>query len=284
MQSSVPSQDVRRYDWDTPVSSPNGNRERRDEILEISSVSLSFGGLRAVQDCSFSVQRGTITGLIGPNGAGKTTMFNIISGFLNPDRGTISLDGQRIDRDRPHEIVDLGLVRTFQIPKPIASMTVLENLVLAAKGQAGEHLWKTWLFPARVEVQENEIIDKALWVLEYVNLIELRDEYGEKLSGGQKKLLEFARTLMVDPKVVLLDEPAAGVNRTLMRELVRYIQEQCEQRGVTYLIIEHDMDLVARLCNPIVVMSQGSVLFEGSPEEVQQNEEVLEAYLGSQFR
>ena len=266
------------------MGNPNGKRDYRDAILEIASVSLSFGGLQAVQDCTFSVRKGTITGLIGPNGAGKTTMFNIISGFLKPDRGTILLDGQRIDRGRTHEIVDLGLVRTFQIPKPIASMTVLENLVLAAKEQAGEQLWRTWLFPSRVEQQENEIIDKALWVLEYVNLIHLRDEYGENLSGGQKKLLEFARTLMVDPKVVLLDEPAAGVNRTLMRELVRYIEEQCEQRGVTYLIIEHDMDLVARLCDPIVVMSQGSVLFEGSAEEVQQNEDVLEAYLGSQFR
>ena len=255
-----------------------------DHILSNSSVTLAFGGLKAVDDCSFSVNRGSITGLVGPNGAGKTTMFNIISGFLSPNRGLIEFDGQRIDHLRPHEILKHGLMRTFQISKPIPTMTVLENLVLAGKEQLGERLWRTWLFPQRVERQENEIIDKALWVLEYVDLIHLRDEYGANLSGGQKKLLEFARTLMVDPKMVLLDEPAAGVNRTLMRQLTGYIVEQSEQHGVTYLIIEHDMDLVARLCDPVIVMSQGSVLFEGSPDEVQQNEEVLEAYLGSQFR
>jgi branched-chain amino acid transport system ATP-binding protein len=255
-----------------------------DVILEVRSVTKTFGGNRAVDDCSFAVGRGTITGLIGPNGAGKTTLLNVIAGVLTASAGKILLDGAEINGLRPDELLARGLARTFQIPRPVPTMTVLENLVLAGPDQAGERIWNPWFRPGRVGQQENVIIDEALAVLEYVNLIHLRDAYAANLSGGQKKLLEFARTLMVRPRIVLLDEPAAGVNRTLMRQLAGYIEEQSRERGVTFLVVEHDMDLVGRLCDPVVVMNQGTRLFEGSFEEVKRDAAVLEAYLGSQVR
>ncbi|ACZ39580.1 MAG: ABC transporter ATP-binding protein [Sphaerobacter thermophilus] len=267
------------------AQSPAGTAAgQSDAILEVSNLTRVFGGVRAVDDCSFRVRRGTITGLIGPNGAGKTTAFNLISGFLKPTSGTIVFDGERIDGLPPHVIARKGLVRTFQIPKPLGSMTVLENLVLVPMGQEGERVWNAWFRPGLVGQREREIIDRALAVLEYVDLIRLRDEYAANLSGGQKKLLELARTLMAEPKMILLDEPGAGVNRTLMRRLVGYIEELCYERGITMFIIEHDMDLVARLCNPVIVMSEGTHLCEGTPEEVRNNPQVLEAYLGGQYR
>jgi branched-chain amino acid transport system ATP-binding protein len=256
----------------------------QDVILDVRAVTKAFGGNRAVDDCSFAVRRGTITGLIGPNGAGKTTLLNVIAGSLRADAGSILLDGVRIDGLRPDELLRKGLARTFQVPRPIPTMTVLENLVLAGQEQAGERIWNAWCRPSRVGREENAIVDEALAVLAYVNLIPVRDQYAANLSGGQKKLLEFARTLMIRPRIVLLDEPAAGVNRTLMRQLAGYIEEQCRERGVTFLIVEHDMDLVARLCDPVIVMSQGKRLFEGPFEQVRLDPGVLEAYLGGQMR
>jgi len=252
--------------------------------LAVRSVTKTFGGNRAVDDCTLAVRRGTITGLIGPNGAGKTTLLNIVAGALRADQGEILLDGEPVASRRPDELLGRGLARTFQVPRPISSMTVLENLVLAGQRQAGERLWNTWYRPDRVGLQENAIVDRALGILAYVNLDHLRDASASTLSGGQKKLLEFARSLMADPKIVLLDEPAAGVNRTLMRQLAALIEEQCRERGVTFLVVEHDMDLVARLCNPVIVMSQGRPIFEGTFDEVRRDEEVLSAYLGGQFR
>jgi branched-chain amino acid transport system ATP-binding protein len=211
-------------------------------------------------------------------------LLNIMAGALRADAGAILLDGQPVTGLRPDELLYRGLARTFQIPRPIRTMTVLENLVLAGPDQAGERIWKSWCRPAQVGCQENAIVDEALEILAYVNLVHLRDAYAANLSGGQKKLLEFARTLMIRPRLVLLDEPAAGVNRTLMRQLAGQIEEQCRERGVTFLIVEHDMDLVARLCDPVIVMNQGMRLFEGSFDEVRQDPAVLEAYLGSQVR
>lgn len=265
----------------TTVKEPDG---QRDHILECRSVTKTFDGLTAVNNCTLGVQRGTITGLIGPNGAGKTTLLNLISGFDRLDQGEIIFNGKSIARLGPHHIFRQGLVRTFQVPSPIPTMTVLENLLLAGGDQAGERLWNVWIRPGRVERQENEIIDRALWVLEYVQLIHLRDEYAGNLSGGQKKLLEFARTLMVRPRLVLLDEPGAGVNRALMQHLIRRIEEQCHEAGITFLIVEHDMDLVARLCNPVIVMSQGTPIFEGTFDEMCRDQQVLDAYLGGQYR
>ncbi|CAA9552563.1 MAG: Branched-chain amino acid transport ATP-binding protein LivG [uncultured Thermomicrobiales bacterium] len=255
-----------------------------DAVLAVRSVTKAFGGNRAVDDCSFTVRRGSITGLIGPNGAGKSTLLNIVAGALRADQGSVLLDGEPISGRRPDELLGRGLARTFQVPRPIPSMTVLENLVLAGQGQVGERLWTSWCRPNRVGLQENAIVDKALGILGYVNLGRLRDAPAGTLSGGQKKLLEFARSLMAEPKLVLLDEPAAGVNRTLMRQLTALIEEQCHERGVTFLVVEHDMDLVARLCDPVIVMSQGRPIFEGTFDEVRRDEEVLSAYLGGQFR
>jgi branched-chain amino acid transport system ATP-binding protein len=253
-------------------------------ILEVEDVTKAFDGVRAVNRCNLSVRRGTITGLIGPNGAGKTTLFNLITGFLKPTGGRILFRGERIDGLPPHRIFHRGIVRTFQIPRELKTMTVLENLMLVPPDQAGEQIWNPWLFAFRVSRQERRIYEKALQILEFVDLIHLRDDYAGNLSGGQKKLLELARTLMCDPEMILLDEPGAGVNRVLMRKLVENIETLRRDLGITFFVIEHDMDLVTRLCNPVIVMSQGERLAEGSPEEIKQDERVLEAYLGGQYR
>ena len=253
-------------------------------ILEVESVVKSFDGVRAVDGCSLSVRRSTITGLIGPNGAGKTTLFNLITGFLKPTSGHILFQGERVDGLPPHRIFHRGIVRTFQIPRELKTMTVLENLMLVPPNQVGEQIWNPLLFGFRVSRQERRIYEKALEVLEFVDLVHLRDEYAGNLSGGQKKLLELARTLMTDPAMILLDEPGAGVNRVLMRKLVDNIETLCRELGITFFVIEHDMDLITRLCNPVIVMSQGELLAEGSPEEIKQDERVLDAYLGGQYR
>ena len=253
-------------------------------ILQVDEVIKSFDGVRAVNGCTLSVRPGTITGLIGPNGAGKTTLFNLITGFLRPTSGRILFQGERIDGLPPHRIFHKGIVRTFQIPRELKSMTVLENLMLVPAGQVGEQIWNPWLFAFRVSRQEKRIYEKALEVLEFVDLLRLRDEYAANLSGGQKKLLELARTLMCDPQMILLDEPGAGVNRALMKKLVEDIERLRRERGITFFVIEHDMDLVTRLCDPVIVMSEGRRLAEGTPEEVKQDERVLEAYLGGQYR
>jgi len=253
-------------------------------LLEVERVVKSFDGVRAVNDCSLQVQPGTITGLIGPNGAGKTTLFNLVTGFLRPSSGRIAFRGERIDGLPPHQIFRRGIVRTFQVPRELKQMTVLENLMLVPAGQAGEKVWNPWFFPFRVAHQEREFRDKALDILEFVDLSHLRDEYAGNLSSGQKKLLELARTLMADPEMILLDEPGAGVNPTLMRKLVHNVEQLCYGKGITFFLIEHDMDLVTRLCNPIIVMSNGEKLAEGRPDEVKSDERVLEAYLGGQYR
>jgi len=252
-------------------------------LLETRDLTKAFDGLRAVNRCSLQVRRGTITGLIGPNGAGKTTLFNLVTGFLRPTAGAIYFRGERIDGLPPHRVFRRGIARTFQIPRPLAGLTVLENLMLVPPDQKGERLWQVWALPGQVARQEEALFEKAMSVLQFLELAHLRDEYAANLSAGQKKLLELARTLMCDPQLVLLDEPGAGVNPVLMRRLVAALEELCYGRGITFFIIEHDMDLVMRLCNPIIVMSSGEKLAEGSPEEIRGDERVLEAYLGGQY-
>lgn len=258
--------------------------EQTAAILTVDEVTRSFGGLRAVDGCSLSVSEGSITGLIGPNGAGKTTLFNVITGFLKPTSGRILLRDERIDGLVPHQIFRKGVVRTFQIPHELRSMTVIENLMLVPAGQAGEQIWNPWFFPFRVGRQEETNFTKALEVLEFVELAHLRDEYAANLSGGQKKLLELARTLMADPKLILLDEPGAGINRVLMKKLAADIERLRREIGITFLVIEHDMDLVTQLCDTVIVMSEGKTLAEGTPEQMKSDERVLEAYLGGQYR
>ena len=251
-------------------------------ILEVRNLAKRFGGLSALDGCSLKVRQGTITGLIGPNGAGKTTLFNVITGYFPPDGGRVFFRGEDITGLAPHRIFDRKLCRTFQIPREHQSMSVLENLMLVAPDQVGERIWAPWLTPGRVRAQESELRARALEVLEFVNLAHLQDEYAARLSGGQKKLLELARSLMADPELVLLDEPGAGVNPTLMKRLVDNIEYLCRERGITFLLIEHDMDLVMRICDPVIVMSEGRHLMEGRPEEVRTDPRVLEAYLGGQ--
>jgi branched-chain amino acid transport system ATP-binding protein len=253
-------------------------------MLDVRSLEKNFGGLRAVDDCSLEVRKESITGLIGPNGAGKTTLFNLVTGFHKPDGGEILFKGERIDGLPPHEIFQRKICRTFQISREFSHMSVLENLMLIPENQGGENILNIWFRPGSVKKQEREIRDKALGILEFVELIDLKDEYAGTLSGGQKKLLELAKTMMADPDLILLDEPGAGVNRTLMRKLVHNIRELCAQNGITFLIIEHDMDLVMSLCNPVIVMSEGQKLAEGTPEEIRSDKRVLEAYLGGQYR
>ena len=252
-------------------------------LLEVQDLTKSFGGLKAVDHCSFQVQRGTITGLIGPNGAGKTTVFNLITGFIPHDSGRVVLDGQDIGSLRPDQIFSSGLCRTFQIPREHGTMSVLENLLLVPPAQSGEHWWRALLGGARVRDEEARNLRKAREVLEYLQLTHVQNEYAGNLSGGQKKLLELGRTLMADPKIILLDEPAAGVNRTLLQSIVGNIRYLAQERGITFLLIEHDMNMVMSLCNPVIVMSEGRKLAEGEPEVVRGNKAVLEAYLGGQY-
>lgn len=253
-------------------------------ILTVDEVTKSFGGVRAVDGCSLDVKEGSITGLIGPNGAGKTTLFNIITGFLKPTAGRILFQDERIDGLAPHRIFHKGVLRTFQIPRELKGMTVLENLMLVPAGQIGERVWSPWFLPIQVGRQEETQFVKAQEVLEFVELAHLRDEYAANLSGGQKKLLELARTLMSDPKMILLDEPGAGVNRVLMQRLVANIERLRRELGITFLLIEHDMDLVTQLCDTVIVMSEGKTLAQGTPEEMKRDARVLEAYLGGQYR
>ena len=248
-------------------------------ILEIRDVVKAFGGLQAVSGCSFCVEEGSITALIGPNGAGKTTMFNLITGLLRPDGGEIRFRGRSIGGMPTYRIARIGVTRTFQIPRGLERLTVLENVLLWAKRQSGERLDVALAGRRRFDEEERGLRARAERILALVELSALRDEYAGHLSGGQKKLLELGRALMADPALVLLDEPGAGVNPTLMAKLVEAIRAE-NREGRTFLVIEHDMQLVGRLCQPVIVMSQGRKLVEGTFDEIQRNEEVLEHYFG----
>jgi len=251
-----------------------------DTLLEINGVTKSFGGLKAVNNCSMNVKKGSITGLIGPNGAGKTTLFNVITGQLPADEGNIIIDGENIEKLPPYITHSKGIVRTFQIPREMKRMTVLENLMLVKRNQSGENLFTTWLNPWKVKAEENLNLQKAEETLDFLRLSHLADEYAGNLSTGQKKLLEIGRTLMSDPKIILLDEPAAGVNPTLMNSIVDRIKEISNQYKITFLIIEHNMEIIMNLCDPIIVMSYGSKLAEGNAKSIRNNKDVIDAYLG----
>jgi branched-chain amino acid transport system ATP-binding protein len=250
------------------------------DMLDIRSVSKRFGGAMAVADVSFKVRQGEIAGLIGPNGAGKTTLFNVIAGMIKPTAGEILLAGKPVTGEAPYRRIALGLARTFQIPRPFGEMTVLENLLTAAQAQTGEKIFANWLLPKRVAREERANVSKARELLEFVELAPLAREPARILSGGQRKLLELARVLMADPRIVLLDEPGAGVNPTLLEAIMSRIAE-INRRGVTLLIVEHNMELVARLCRHVYVMAAGRLMCEGSPSEVVRNPHVIDAYLGS---
>jgi len=267
------------------MSPIDGVKERggRAPLLRVDALTKAFGGLRAVDGCSLAVEAGTVTGLIGPNGAGKTTLFNLLTGFLEPDGGRVLFRHEEITGLRPHQVFRRRIVRTFQIPREFKDLTVLENLMVVPERQLGERLWTPWVFPRRVARQEALIRQKALDVLGLVGLAGLRDAPAWTLSGGQKKLLELVRAMMGDPELLLLDEPGAGVNPTQLKELARYVQRLAAEKGVTIFLIEHDMDLVMSICNPVIVMSEGRTLAEGPPEAIRRDPRVLQAYLGAKY-
>jgi ABC-type branched-subunit amino acid transport system ATPase component len=248
-------------------------------LLELSGVRKSFGSLAAVDGVDLAVRAGRITGLIGPNGAGKTTLFNLMAATLEPDQGEVRFAGTRIDTLPPERIFRLGLARTFQVPRPFARMTVLENVMLSPAAQAGEAFWNNWLRPAKVAREERAARERAMAVLDTCALAAKAGELAGALSGGQQKLLELARVLMIDPKLILLDEPAAGVNPALLETLMERIVA-LNRSGIAFLVIEHNMDLVMRLCDPVVVMMQGKVICQGTGDAVRADPRVLEAYLG----
>jgi branched-chain amino acid transport system ATP-binding protein len=255
-------------------------RYRGEEMLELELLSKRFGGAEVVSKVSLTVKDGEIAGLIGPNGAGKTTLFNLIAGTLAPTSGRIRIAGRDITGDQPYRRMAQGIGRSFQIPRPLAEMTVLENMLTAAQGQLGEQLFYNWLFPARVAMQERANVEKAMDLLDFLELSRVTWQAAKTLSGGQRKLLELGRVLMADPKLVLLDEPGAGVNPTLLRSIMERIAE-LNRRGVTFFVIEHNVELISQLCRHVFVISEGRILFEGKPAEAVRERPVIEAYLGA---
>ncbi|MBA2376602.1 MAG: ABC transporter ATP-binding protein [Rubrobacter sp.] len=251
-----------------------------DAILKVDDLQLSFGGLKAVDGANLEIEPGKITALIGPNGAGKTTLFNVVTGFYKADGGSISFDGNSIMGKNPHSVAKRGLVRTFQLTKSLGRMSVLENMMVAAPSQAGEKLFAAWFVPWVINRQEKQNRQKAIELLELFNLIEKKDDYAATLSGGQRKLLELARALMMEPKMILLDEPMAGINPTLGARLLEHVGE-LRDKGMTFVLVEHDMDVVMRVSEHVIVMANGKVITQGSADEVRQNQEVIDAYLGT---
>lgn len=248
-------------------------------LLALNNVTKRFDGFTAVDGVSFEVAKGAIGGLIGPNGAGKTTLFNTLAGLEVPDEGSVTLDGAQISGSAPHRVFTAGLARTFQIPRPFPEMSVLENCMMVPSAQAGEAFWANWFLPGRVGAEERATREKASEIIEFCGLTRVRRDAASTLSGGQLKLLELARVLMADPKIILLDEPAAGVNPSLMRDLVDKIVA-LNQRGHTFLIIEHNMDVVMSICDPIMVMAQGRLIYRGDAAGAREDKAVLDAYLG----
>lgn len=250
-------------------------------MIRVENLHKHFGGFRAVDDASIEIPDGSITGLIGPNGAGKTTLFNVIAGNLKPTSGTVYMDGEDITGLEPHELFQKGLLRTFQIAHEFSTMTVRENLMMVPGGQSGEAIWNTWFGRRRIAEEENALREKADEVLDFLTIDHLADEKAGNLSGGQKKLLELGRTMMVDAKIVFLDEVGAGVNRTLLKTIALAIERLNRERGYTFCVIEHDMDFIGQLCDPVIVMAEGKVLTVGTAAEIVTNEDVIEVYLGT---
>ena len=252
----------------------------QSNILVINNVSKFFGGLAAVSNCSLKIKKGSITGIIGPNGSGKTTLFNLIAGNLKANDGEVLFNEENVTNIPSYELFSKGLLRTFQIAHEFTNLTVLENLMMVPGNQTGEKLLNALFNREKFRKEEEKIRKKANEVIEFLNLKHLSNELAGNLSGGQKKLLELGRTMMVDAKLVLLDEVGAGVNRALLKDLGSAILKLNREKGYTFCMIEHDMDFISRMCDPVIVMSEGSVLFEGTSEQIKKNEKVIESYLG----
>ena len=254
--------------------------QQNTNILQVNGLSKYFGGLAAVSNCTLKIKKGSITGIIGPNGSGKTTLFNLIAGNLKPNQGKVLFNNDDITGVPAYELFSKGILRTFQIAHEFINLTVLENLMMVPGNQTGEKLMNVLMSSKIIKSEEEEIKNKALEVAEFLNLKHLSNELAGNLSGGQKKLLELGRTMMVDANLVLLDEVGAGVNRTLLKDLGTAILRLNKERGYTFCMIEHDIDFISRMCDPVIVMSEGSVLFEGTSDEVKKNEKVIDSYLG----
>lgn len=250
-------------------------------MIRVENLYKYFGGIHAVDGVSLEIKKGSITGLIGPNGAGKTTLFNVIAGAYKPSSGNVILDGEDITGLEPHELFHKGLLRTFQIAHEFSTLTVRENLMMVPGNQSGENLIDAWFRPAKVAEEDKAIREKADEVIEFLEISHVADELAGNLSGGQKKLLELGRTMMVDAKIVFLDEVGAGVNRTLLKTIGHAIKRLNKERGYTFCMIEHDMDFISDLCDPVIVMAEGRKLAEGKAKQIMENEEVIEAYLGT---
>lgn len=250
-------------------------------MIVVDDVHKHFGGFHAVDGASMEIREGSITGLIGPNGAGKTTLFNVIAGVLKPTSGRVTMAGEDITGLAPHTLFHKGLLRTFQIAHEFASMTCRENLMMVPGDQTGERLWNTWFGRKRIADEERALRAKADEVLEFLTIEHLADHKAGQVSGGQKKLLELGRTMMVDARIVFLDEVGAGVNRTLLNTIADAIVQLNRERNYTFVVIEHDMDFIGRICDPVICMAEGKVLAEGTLDEIKANEHVIEAYLGT---
>ena len=250
-------------------------------MIEIKNVSKSFGGIKAVNNVSLSIKKGSITGLIGPNGAGKTTLFNIIAGLYNADFGEIIFEDASISGLRSDQLFEKGILRTFQIAHEFENLSVRENLMMVPSNQLGENILHTWVSRKKIKQQEKSNYEKASKVIKFLNLDQVENERAGSLSGGQKKLLELGRTMMVDAKLVLLDEVGAGVNKTLLKKIGQSIKTLNSELGYTFFMIEHDIDFISSLCDPVVVMTEGSVLTEGNLEDIKNDDRVIEAYLGN---
>ena len=249
-------------------------------LVQVESIVKTFGGLKALNDCSLEIKENSITGIIGPNGSGKSTLFNVITGNLKPDSGKIIYNGNEITNQESHDLFHQGILRTFQIAHEFTNMTVIENLMVVPGSQLGEKILNTWFQRGKIKEEEKIIKKRAEEVIEFLNLSHLTYELAGNLSGGQKKLLELGRTMMVDAKIVLLDEVGAGVNRTLLNDIANAIQKLNKEKGYTFCMIEHDIEFIGKLCDKVIVMAEGSVLVEGQIEEIKKNEKVIEAYLG----
>ncbi|MFL2817991.1 MAG: ABC transporter ATP-binding protein [Alphaproteobacteria bacterium] len=249
-------------------------------LITVTNIVKKFGGLVALNECSLSIKDNSITGIIGPNGSGKTTLFNVITGHLKPDSGSIYYNGQDITSFESYELFSLGMLRTFQIAHEFSNMTVLENLMVVPGNQNGESLVYSLMNRKKIAIEDEKIKLKANEVLQFLKIDNLKNELAGNLSGGQKKLLELARTMMVDAKIVFLDEVGAGVNKTLLNDIADSILRLNKEKGYTFCMIEHDYNLISRLCDPIIVLAEGNVLFEGTAAEVRENTEVIESYLG----
>ena len=249
-------------------------------MLQISKINKSFGGLKVLNNLSLKIEKGSISGLIGPNGAGKTTLFNVINGSIKPDSGSVQLNNYELIGLQPHELFEIGVLRTFQIPHEFFSLTVLDNLLVVPPNKIGETFFGQWFFEKKIKKIEEINVKKAKDILDILGLSNLEKEYAGNLSGGQKKLLELGRVMMVEPEIILLDEVGAGVNKTLLKKISNIIKKLNKEKKYTFIMIEHDLDFISKLCDTIIVMAEGQFLTQGNIQQIKSNQKVIDIYLG----